>query len=159
MVQVVIPRGWRTVRQHLHRCGQTKIEARLCAPPGREVRDDDDDDDDGVSMIMNAVNGESAFVNVETNGSGGGESASVGMTVTGGIEGKWLIFSLSGGNIQPGYYHFTTLLLTQGLSEIGCDEGSFRLTKGVISDPLVRTSSRWNMGGGVRQKPGRSQYD
>ena len=97
--------------------------------------------DNGVSMDVNTANGETAFVNVQTDGSGGGESANVGMSVTGGIEGKWLIFSLSGGNIDSGYYHFTTLLLSQGLSEIGCDEGSFRLTKGVISDPLVRSDA------------------
>ena len=93
-------------------------------------------------MVESTVNGESAFVNVQTDGSGGGEGAANDMSVTGGIEGKWLIFSLSGGNIQPGYYHFTTLLLVQGLSEIGCDEGSFRLTKGVISDPAVRKGRR-----------------
>ena len=85
-------------------------------------------------MNEGAANGEQQFVNVETDGSGGGASADVGMSVTGGIEGKWLIFSLSGGSVDPGYYHFTTLAVT-GLDT--CDEGSFRLTKGVNSDPAV----------------------
>ena len=87
-----------------------------------------------VCVYERAANGEQQFVNVLTTGSGGGASATVGMSVTGGIEGKWLIFSLSGGFLPPGYYHFTTLAV-EGLDT--CDEGSFRLTKGVNSDPAV----------------------
>ena len=80
--------------------------------------------------------GASQFVDVVTDGSGGGQSANVGMDVTGGVEGKWLIFSLSGGSLDPGFYHFTTLLV-EPLSATGCVEDSFRLTAGVNSDPSV----------------------
>lgn len=84
--------------------------------------------------MSGTANGVQQFVDVVTEESGGGESAVSGLTVTGGIEGKWLIFSLTGGSIPPGYYHFTTLGVS-GLET--CDEESFRLTKGVVSDPAV----------------------
>ena len=100
-------------------------------------------------MNEGAANGVQQFVNVETDGSGGGASADVGMSVTGGIEGKWLIFSLSGGSVDPGYYHFTTLQVT-GLET--CGEGSFRLTNGVNSDPAVGCGGKGESGGTKREE-------
>ena len=93
------------------------------------------------SCVCADSDGESQFVNVVTDGSGGGASADVGMSVTGGIEGKWLIFSLSGGSVDPGYYHFTTLQV-ESLSATGCVEESFRLSLGVNSDPTVRQQNK-----------------
>lgn len=74
------------------------------------------------------------FINVD-NGFGG-EGAANGLTVTGGIDGKWLIVSFSGGTIDPGYYHLTTLEI-ESLQSKGCLPGNFILTKGVVSDPFV----------------------
>ena len=56
--------------------------------------------------------------------------------MTTGIEGKWLMISLSGQNIEPGFY-LLTVIETESLSGKTCMEGSINLQKGVISDPQV----------------------
>ena len=81
-----------------------------------------------------AVNGESIFV--DTDG-GTGTAVENDFQVTGGIEGKWLTFSLSGATVPEGYYDFVVLNLVTSLSELGCEPQSFRLTAGVVSDPQV----------------------
>ena len=59
------------------------------------------------------------------------------MVVSAGVEGKWLIFSLAGGNIKPGYYHLTTLDI-ESLEQAGCEPGTFTMINGIMSDPQVR---------------------
>ena len=66
------------------------------------------------------------------------------MVVSAGVEGKWLIFSLAGGNIKPGYYHLTTLDI-ESLEQAGCEPGTFTMINGIMSDPQVRRAG----GGGV----------
>lgn len=66
----------------------------------------------------------------------GGEADVNNLLVSAGIEGKWLTFSLTGGNIQPGYYHLTTLNI-ESLQSKGCLPENFVLTKGVVADELV----------------------
>lgn len=64
----------------------------------------------------------------------GGAAASFGMAVSvGEFDGRWLLFSLQGLTIPPGYYHLTTLV-TESLSALNCVPGSLGLIETVISD-------------------------
>ena len=67
------------------------------------------------------------------------------MVVSAGVEGKWLIFSLAGGNIKPGYYHLTTLDI-ESLEQAGCEPGTFTMINGIMSDPQVRRAGGGELG-------------
>ena len=67
----------------------------------------------------------------------GGAAAESGMEVSvGEFDGRWLLFSLEGKVIAPGYYHLTTLVMSS-LTELGCMPGTFGLIESVISDIQV----------------------
>lgn len=66
----------------------------------------------------------------------GGDGEDSGLLPTGGIDGKWLIFSLSGGTLPPGY-HQLTVLVVESLEGKSCDPTNFVLTNGIVSDPIV----------------------
>ena len=80
--------------------------------------------------------GEDVFV--ETLSGGGGITVGTEISVTVGIEGKWLIFSLGGDFAKAGFL-LLTILETESLSAKGCKEGSVTLKNGQISDPDVRS--------------------
>lgn len=68
----------------------------------------------------------------------GGEAAKSGMDVSvGEFDGRWLLFSLEGKVILPGYYHLTTLV-TSSVTELGCMPGTLGLIESVISDIQAR---------------------
>lgn len=67
----------------------------------------------------------------------GGDSEDNGILPTGGIEGKWIIFSISGGTLPPGY-HQLIVLVVESLAAKSCDPANFVLTNGVVSDSDVR---------------------
>lgn len=64
----------------------------------------------------------------------GGSAASLDMDVSvGEFDGRWLLFSLQGLVIAPGYYHLTTLVI-ESLTSLECVPGTLGLIAGVISD-------------------------
>ena len=90
--------------------------------------------DDGGFGLPAAESGEEAFV--DTLSGSGGVGLGTGFAVTTGIQGKWLIISLSSDTAGPGFF-LLTILETESLSAKGCKEGSVNLQNGVISDPFV----------------------
>ena len=87
-------------------------------------------------MRLCAANVGETFVDVDDGF--GGEAANSGMDVSiGEFDGRWLLFSLEGKVIQPGYYHLTTLVISS-LTELGCMPGTLGLIESVISDIQVR---------------------
>ena len=54
-------------------------------------------------------------------------------------QGQWLIASLNGQGVAPGFY-LLVVLDTESLSAKGCVDGSIKLQNGDISTPLVRRS-------------------
>lgn len=91
--------------------------------------------------MLSSIDVEAAF---------GGEFAENGFTFTAGIEGKWLALSFAGAVLPIGYYHMTTLEVLN-LAESHCDQGSFVLRNGVVSDKMVRRGAGGE-GNGTRRR-------